>query len=81
MSNTNKILTAMGIGLAAGAILGLLFAPRKGAKTREMLAKKGTQLSGTLKDGIHEGQKNINSLRDGLREGMNNVSKKVEEVM
>jgi gas vesicle protein len=81
MRNTNKILTALGIGIAAGGILGLLLAPRKGAETREMLAKKGTQLSGTLKDGIHEGQKKFNTLKEGIKEGMNNINKKVEEVM
>ncbi|HLO83212.1 MAG TPA: YtxH domain-containing protein [Chitinophagaceae bacterium] len=81
MTNTNKILTAVGFGLAAGAILGLLYAPRKGSDTRELLAKKGTKISGTIKDGLHEGQKKFNSLKDGFKEGLNTINKKVEEVM
>lgn len=81
MTNTNKIIAALGIGLAAGAIAGLLFAPRKGSETRDLLAQKGTKLSGTIKEGIQEGQKKFNSLKDGFREGLNNINKKVEEVM
>lgn len=81
MTNTNKILTAVGIGIAAGAVLGILFAPRKGSETRDILAKKGTKLTGTIKDGIHEGQKKFNSMKDGFRESLNNINKKVEEVM
>jgi gas vesicle protein len=81
MTNTNKILTAVGFGLAAGAILGLLFAPRKGSDTRELLAKKGTKISDTVKDGLHVGQKKFNTLKDGFKEGLNSINKKVEEVM
>lgn len=81
MRNINRILAAVGIGIAAGAILGLLFAPRKGTETRKMLAKKGTQLSDTLKDGFQEGQHKFNTLKNGIREGANNINKKIEEVM
>lgn len=77
MKNTNKILTALGIGVAAGAVLGLLFAPRKGKDTREILAKKGTQFSDNIRNGIKEGQRKI----DNIKEGLNGLQKKVEEVM
>jgi gas vesicle protein len=77
MRNTNKILAALGIGIAAGAIAGVLFAPRKGTETRELIAKKGTKLSNDIKDGFQEGQKKLSALKDGL----NHLNKKVEEVM
>lgn len=81
MGNSNKILTALGVGLAAGAILGVLFAPRKGKETRDLLNKKGRKLSEDIKDGIAESQRKLNTLRDGFKESRNNLEKKLEEVM
>ena len=81
MRNTNKILAALGIGVAAGAILGVLFAPRKGTETRELIAKKSTKLSNDLKEGFQEGQRKLSSMKDGLKDSLNHLNKKVEEVM
>lgn len=80
MGNTNKVFTALGIGLAAGAVLGVLFAPRKGAETRDMLSKKSQALADEINDGIAEGRKKLNVLKDGLREGKNHFDKKLDEV-
>ena len=38
MKNNQVILGVLG-GLAAGALLGILFAPHKGSKTRKMIIK------------------------------------------
>ncbi len=81
MGNTNKVLTALGIGLAAGAVLGVLFAPRKGVETRDMLAKKSKAVADEINDGITEGRKKLNALKDGLREGKNHFEKKLDEVL
>ena len=49
MNNTGKIITAVAAGAAAGAILGVLFAPDKGDDTRkkivDALEKRGIKLS------------------------------------
>lgn len=42
MENNNKILLAAGIGAAIGGILGILFAPDKGAETRKKSKKAQT---------------------------------------
>jgi gas vesicle protein len=81
MNNTNKIFTALGIGMAAGAVLGILFAPRKGKETREILSKNGTKLTSTIKNEIHEGQRKLNSMKEGFRDSLNHLSKKAEEVL
>jgi gas vesicle protein len=33
------------IGVGIGAVLGILYAPHKGSKTRKIIAKRGTELS------------------------------------
>lgn len=44
MTNTGKVVTGVLLGTALGATLGLLFAPKKGSKTRAILADKAKEL-------------------------------------
>lgn len=81
MGNTNKVLTALGVGLAAGAILGVLFAPGKGTDTREKIARKGRQLADDISDSVAEGQRKFNAIKDGLMERKNNLERKLDEVV
>ena len=41
-------------GLAAGAALGILFAPDKGTETRRKIAEKGSDLADSVKDKYSE---------------------------
>lgn len=47
MTNTGKVVTGVLIGTALGATLGLLFAPKKGSKTRAIIASKAKELGDT----------------------------------
>ncbi|WP_333696607.1 YtxH domain-containing protein [Flavobacterium sp.] len=49
MESKNVVLGVLG-GLAAGAVLGVLFAPDKGSKTRKKIAKKSSDLKNNVKD-------------------------------
>jgi gas vesicle protein len=49
MSSGKLLLGVLG-GLAAGALLGILFAPDKGSNTRKVIAKKGEDYA----EGLHE---------------------------
>lgn len=80
MNNTTKILAAVGIGLVAGAVAGLLMAPRKGADTRRLIAKKRDDAVDAVKDTIQEGRRRINSLRKGLNEKAEAMNHRMEEV-
>ena len=42
------------VGIAAGAALGLLFAPGKGSETRKKLLSKGGDLASSLNDRVVE---------------------------
>lgn len=49
-TSDTKIAIALMAGLAAGAVLGILFAPDKGAETREKLTGSLGNLSETIKE-------------------------------
>lgn len=47
--STGKVILGALAGVAAGAILGVLFAPEKGTDTRKKIAEKGKDAAGDLK--------------------------------
>lgn len=47
--NATRIIAGAVVALAAGAALGVLFAPDKGSNTRKKLSQQGTRYLGTLK--------------------------------
>jgi gas vesicle protein len=53
MSN-GKVVLGVLAGIAAGAILGILFAPDKGCETRKKIAKKGNDVADDLKNKVNE---------------------------
>jgi len=64
---SGKLLLGVLAGVAAGAVLGILFAPEKGSETRKKISKKGEDFTDGLK----------NKFDDFL----NNISKKYEDVV
>ena len=50
MNKSGKILVAVAAGIAAGAVLGILFAPDKGSETRKKLNKKGKKIADEVKE-------------------------------
>lgn len=58
------------IGVTAGAVLGILYAPEKGAITRSKLARKGED----LKDRFNELRDSISDKLDNLRDDMSEMA-------
>lgn len=52
--SSGKVVLALLAGVAAGAALGILFAPAKGSDTRKGLAGKGEDLKESIKDKFNE---------------------------
>lgn len=52
--STGKVLLGVAAGVAAGALLGVLFAPDKGTNTRKKICREGKDLTNDLKDKFDE---------------------------
>ncbi len=76
MNNTGKIITAVAAGAAAGAILGILFAPAKGSETRQKLNDQGKKIANSVKDKLEKGKERMNDLKE---EFTKTVKEKIEE--
>jgi gas vesicle protein len=51
---TFKITIGVVTALTAGIVLGILFAPHKGSKTRRNIARRGGEISEDIKSRIHQ---------------------------
>lgn len=71
--SSGKLLLGVLAGVAAGAVLGILFAPDKGSETRKKIAKKGEDYA----DGIKE---KFNNLLDDLSQKVDGVQAKANKM-
>jgi gas vesicle protein len=81
MNTSGKILTAAAVGLAAGAVAGLLLAPRSGKETRNLLKKKGVDTADKVKETFERGRQQVTDLKEKAEEKMRDVNRKVTEVV
>jgi gas vesicle protein len=76
MNNSGKILAAVAAGIAAGAVLGILFAPDKGTETRKKIADQGKKIADGVKDKFIKGKEKLNEFKEDIAQ---TVKEKVEE--
>lgn len=76
---TKKVITAALLGAAAGAILGILFAPDKGSETRKKIAKKTGDLGDTVKQKFNEFGEKISEKFGDIREDAKDIMEKGKE--
>lgn len=69
--STGKVLLGVLAGVAAGALIGILFAPDKGCETRKKIAKKGKDYA----DGLTE---KLNGFMEEVNEKIESAVKKAK---
>jgi gas vesicle protein len=71
---SGKVLASVLAGAAAGAILGILFAPDKGTETRRKIAEKGTDLADSVKGKVGEYTDALSERYDSVKEKLTGLA-------
>lgn len=79
MNDNSKVLIALLAGLAAGAALGLLFAPEKGSETRDKLSQSLKDLGDSIKDKAADEINNLTGLKDKVVDSIKSKLRTAED--
>ena len=66
-------------GLAAGAILGVLFAPEKGEETRDQLRRSAEDGLDKLRGALEKAEQEVENFVDGLAKATEEAVEKADE--
>ncbi|HEY6063280.1 MAG TPA: YtxH domain-containing protein [Chitinophagaceae bacterium] len=78
MNNSGKILAAVAAGIAAGAVLGILFAPDKGSETRRKISEQGKKMADGIKVKINQGKEKFEDLKERGKEKFDDLKERFE---
>jgi len=79
MKNQTVILGVLA-GVAAGAILGILFAPDQGSKTRKKIIQKGEDLTDLVKDKVNNFLDVVSEKFESGKAEVSNLARHAREV-
>lgn len=76
MKKFSKIMIAASAGLVAGAVLGILFAPKKGEKTRKDISQKTKKFFDDINE---QGSETIEELKEKFKEQVEKTNEKIKQ--
>lgn len=79
MNDNSKILAALLAGLAAGAAIGILFAPERGSETRDKLNDSLKNLGDSIKDRAADEIGNLSEFKDKVVDSIKTKLRGAEE--
>ena len=79
MNDNSKVLVGLLAGLAAGAALGLLFAPEKGSETRDKLSQSLKDLGESIRDRAADEINNLTALKEKVVGSVKSKLQQTEE--
>ncbi len=74
--NAGKFILSIAVGVAAGAVLGVLLAPDKGSETRRKISEKSNEYADELKDKFNDFIENMIDKFDTVKTSAENLTKK-----
>ena len=77
--SSGKVFLGVLAGLAAGALLGILFAPEKGSVTRKKISKKGEDYADILKEKFDEFLDNMNEKFEEAKEDVSDFAEQSKD--
>ncbi|UIR55898.1 YtxH domain-containing protein [Sphingobacterium sp. SRCM116780] len=80
MNDSSKVVVALLAGLAAGAALGILFAPDKGSDTRDKLNDSLADLGDAIRERAEEQFDQLNDLKEKIVSTLKTKINKGEEI-
>ena len=80
MKRTSNLLAGLGLALVAGAILGILYAPDKGERTRRRIIRRGRMYADAVDDKISETQFELEELKDKIDERLDELRDRMQAI-
>ena len=79
MDNGGKAATAFLLGVIAGGVAGILFAPKTGRETREEVSRYMKDAEGKLSGSLSKTKDELIKAKDGLKKAKDEIKKRVDK--